>query len=80
MKLHRNCITDTLTREYWRDYQGVLKDGNPFGLSFTEYVAHRIISTGTRFTYTNVTQVEWHVAQCGHQHPWGQSCSTWTEA
>ena len=44
MKLHKNCITDPLAKEYWRDYQHVMREGNPLGLSFTEYVAFRVMA------------------------------------
>lgn len=76
-----NCITDRETKEMWRDYRRVVKDGNPLGLSFAEYVAQRVIAAGTRFVYaseTNPTQTPWYVSACGHQHPWGESCGSWT--
>ncbi len=77
-----NCVTDPLTRQWWRDYQQVMKDGNPLGLSFTEYVAHRVVSLGTVFIYsaTNTSQTPWYVSSCGHKHPWGESCGTMTAA
>lgn len=76
-----NPIADREAREMWRDYRMMLKEGNPLGLSFVEYVAHRVFSSGTRFVYMGETtsgQAPWYVATCGHQHPWGQSCSSWT--
>jgi hypothetical protein len=75
----RKGITDRLALEYWRDYQRVLRDGNPLGLSYTEYVAQRVIAAGVQFVYTTSTsEVDWHVSACGHQHPFGESCNTWT--
>lgn len=79
--MRHNCVTDRETREMWRDYQHVMKEGNPLGLSFPEYVAHRVFSNGTRFIYTTDTsasQTYWYMSSCGHSHPWGQSCSSWT--
>lgn len=75
---HVNCITDRIAREYWRDYQHVVKAGNPLGLSYVEYVAQRVFAVFT--AVTNATATEWLVASCGHRHEWGASCSTWTEA
>ena len=74
-----NCITDREVRDMWRDYRTVLKEGNPLGLSFAEYVAQRVIAQGTRFVYSTITtDVPWYVTTCGHRHPWGESCGSWT--
>jgi hypothetical protein len=79
MKLHRGCITDPLAKAWWREYQTLCKEGNPLGLGFTEYVAHRVLSLGYH-SVTDAAAAPWHIAQCGHQHPWGVSCSNWTDA
>lgn len=82
MKLHRGCITDPVARSYWRDYQQLLKDGNPQGLSFTEYVATRVDRPQILITFSaeDTSAAPWYVATCGHKHPWGQSCSMKTVA
>lgn len=72
-----NCITDPLARQWWRDYQKVCREGNPLGLGFTEYVAHRVLSLGEH-NVTSAYQSPWYVSTCGHQHPWGVSCSNVT--
>lgn len=72
--VHRNCVTDPLTKQWWRDYQKVCKEGNPLGLSFVEYVAQRVFATWVP-SHTETTQAPWYVATCGHQHQWGKSCS-----
>lgn len=78
MRVHRNCVTDPLAKQWWRDYQAICRQGNELGLSFVEYVAHRVGSLGPR-TYTEgANAAPWYVAQCGHQHPWGESCNSWT--
>jgi hypothetical protein len=80
VKPHRNCITDPLARTYWREYQQVCADGNPLGLSYVEYVAHRVASLGSRIVYeTSADQTPWYVSTCGHQHPWGVTCASWTD-
>lgn len=73
--MHRNCVTDPLTRQWWRDYR---KADNPLGLSFVEYVAHRVASLGPRVTYTDAPDLPWYVSSCGHMHPWGESCNAVT--
>ncbi len=78
MKLHRNCITDPVSKAWWRDYQRVMKDGNPLGLSFVDYIALRVASLGPRLTVTSSTNVPWYVSSCGHRHEWGESCSSLT--
>lgn len=81
MKVHRNCISDRIAQEYWRDYQHVMRKGNPMGMSFTEYVAARVAALQPRVFTTataNTPAVTWYIAQCGHSHPWGESCSSWT--
>jgi hypothetical protein len=78
---HRGCITDRLAKEYWRDYQEVMREGNPLGMSYTEYVAHRVAAGGQRFYVSNNTAnsaAPWYMAECGHSHPWGAACSFWT--
>lgn len=75
---HVNCISDRIAKEYWRDYQHMVREGNPLGLSYVEYVAQRVLAVFT--AYTDTAAAEWHVAYCGHKHPWGESCGTWTMA
>lgn len=76
-----NCVTDPTARQWWRDYQTVVKEGNPLGLSFVEYVAHRVRSLGTVIVYdTRADQTPWYVSSCGHKHEWGESCGSWTAA
>lgn len=78
---HRNCITDRLAKEWWRDYQHVMKSGNPLGLSFVEYVASRMVAMAPQTVTTSSTNgAPWYMSQCGHAHEWGASCSNWTEA
>ena len=69
----RNPITDPLARQWWRDYQRECRDGNPLGLSFTEYVAHRVLSLGFQ-SLSMAPSAPWYVSSCGHQHPWGVTC------
>lgn len=75
-----SCVTDREVRDMWRDYRSVIKDGNPLGLSFAEYIAQRVIAQGIRFVYsqTSTDQVPWYVASCAHQHPWGETCQSVT--
>ena len=80
MKRLHDCITDPLTKQWWRDYKVMCKEGNPLGLSFTQYVAHHVVSVGQRLTDTATDQTPWYIASCGHKHLWGESCATWTEA
>lgn len=76
MMRHRNCITDPTTKAWWRDYQHVIKDGNPLGLSFVEYIAVRLYAAQPQLvSSTSTTNVEWYMSPCGHSHPWGVSCS-----
>lgn len=72
--VHRNCVTDPTAKAWWRDYQKILKEGNPLGLSFVDYVAQRVLAAITP-TYTEAPASPWYVAPCGHQHQWGASCS-----
>lgn len=76
---HRNCVSDPTARQWWRDYQKVCHAGNPLGLSFVEFVAHRVLAQG-QVTHTEAAQAPWDVAPCGHKHTWGESCSSWTSA
>lgn len=70
------CITDPTAKAWWRDYQKVLKEGNPLGLSFVEYVTQRVFADiAPTTTYASSTDAPWYVAACGHQHLWGASCS-----
>lgn len=72
-------ITDPTAKAWWRDYQRVLSDGNPLGLSFVEYVAERVaLRRPTTATDALPAHAPWYVAACGHEHPWGQPCSVWT--
>ena len=74
-------ITDPTAKQYWRDWQHILRGGNPLGLSFVEYVAIRVYSERPQGTVTATADASpWYVAQCGHQHPWGESCGTWTSS
>jgi hypothetical protein len=75
-----NCVTDPTTKAWWRDYQAVIREGNPLGLSFVEYVATRVIAANPIPTYTAAPESPWYIAACGHSHLWGAACSTWTEA
>ena len=69
---HKNCITDQLARQWWRDYRRVQAAGNPYGLSFVEYVANRALAESA----TDRMAVGPHyMASCGHVHAWGASCS-----
>lgn len=68
------CITDPTARAWWRDYLAVVKEGNPLGLSFVDYVAQRVFAALTP-SYTEAPASPWYVAACGHQHQWGASCS-----
>ena len=72
------CITDPTARQYWREYRRMVKDGSDLGLSYTEYVAKRVVEQGVMTLYTAPTDAPWHVASCGHQHAWGESCGTVT--
>lgn len=65
-------IKDREAKDLWRDYQ---HGGNVLGLTFVEYVAARVNARQSKFTYSGSTNVEWYVAVCGRQHPWGASCS-----
>ena len=67
------CITDQTAKAWWKDFQGVLKEGNPLGLSFVEYVAQRVLANFTP-TYTEAPQSPWYVSSCGHKHQWGAAC------
>lgn len=67
-----DCITDPTARAWWREYRQMCRDGNPLGLSFVEFVAHRL---QPQQTYTEATAAPWYVAICGHRHQWGQPCS-----
>lgn len=79
MRLHKGCITDPTTKMWWRDYLQLLRDGNPQGLSFVEYIANRVVSLGSAFMYGSGTdQGPFYVSSCGHKHPWGESCGSWT--
>jgi hypothetical protein len=84
VSLHRNCVTDPLTKQWWRDYQKMCRTGNRYGLSFTDYITRRTISITTvgagYATGTDLPDSLWFVATCGHKHPWGESCATVTEA
>ena len=73
----RNPITDPMARQYWRDYQTLCRTGNPLGLSFVEYVAHRVLELAPQ-SVSAADASPWYVATCGHHHPWGESCGTWT--
>lgn len=77
MRLHKGCINDPTARAWWRDYQQMLREGNPMGLSFVEYIANRVVSLGSGFMYGN-TNAPVYVSACGHKHPWGESCGSWT--
>ena len=68
------CITDPTAKAWWRDYQSVIKEGNPLGISFVEYVTQRVIAAAMP-TYAEAKDAPWYTAPCGHQHPWGASCS-----
>lgn len=73
---HADRITDPLARQWWIEYRHVIATGNPLGLSFVEYIAHRVNALGPRPVYTdNTAFVPWYVAGCGHAHPWGVPCS-----
>lgn len=72
--MHRNCVTDPTAKAWWRDYQKMVKEGNPLGLSFVDYVAQRVFAALTP-TYTEAPQAPWYVAPCGHQHLWGAACT-----
>lgn len=76
MLRHRNCVIDPEARTMWREYQSVLKEGNPLGLSFVEYIAVKVMAQQPQ-TVTSTTQIEtmYFTAACGHRHPWGASCS-----
>lgn len=76
---HIGCVTDREAKELWRDYQGVTKNGNPLGVSFVEYVFHRVAARQPVTVTSDTTGVPWYIASCGHQHPWGESCATWTD-
>lgn len=80
---HKGCVRDPEAIGYWRDYQNVLAAGNPLGLSFVEYVAYRVAIVSAPVAPVTVTtasgeHIPWYTAQCGHRHPWGVSCNTWT--
>jgi hypothetical protein len=79
--MRRRGITDRLALAYWREYQVIVREGNPLGISFVEYVAARVNAEGEpKFAYntTASSNAPWYMAACGHAHPWGASCSTWT--
>jgi hypothetical protein len=78
MARRHDCITDPMARRYWREYRREVKRGNPLGLSFTEYVAQKVIATGLQTVYTMASDAPWDVASCGHNHPWGESCGSYT--
>ena len=69
-----SCVTDPTARAWWRDYQNVVTEGTPLGLSFVDYVAQRVLAAITP-PYTEAAKAPWYVAACGHQHQWGASCS-----
>ncbi len=72
-------IPDREANELWRDYRSVLKDGNPLGLSFVEYVAARVMARQpVHAAATSSSDVHWYVSPCGHSHPWGAACSDWS--
>lgn len=71
---HRNCVTDPLTKQYWREFQRIDKG---LGLSFTEYVAQRVAAERPQ-TVTAAMPAPWYTAECGHQHPWGFACTVWS--
>jgi hypothetical protein len=73
-------VLDRETRELWRDYKHVLKEGNPLGLSFVEYVAARVNARHpVASQVTSTSETHWYMSPCGHSHPWGGSCSDWAE-
>lgn len=79
MRLHKGCITDREAKELWRDYQSVKEEGNPLGLSFVEYVMVRVAARQPDLpTTTRTDDAQWYAATCGHQHPWGATCSDWS--
>ena len=78
MKGH-DCITDPDARRMWREYRKEVKRGNPNGLSYTEYVAQKVVAQGYRvLVYTSTADLPWDVAMCGHKHPFGETCGTYT--
>lgn len=77
MRQHLGCVTDPLTRRYWKDFQALCREGNPLGLSFVEYVAHRVLALG-QHAVSDAPASPWYVSECGHKHPWGESCATVT--
>lgn len=79
--IRRGGITDPTAKAWWRDYQKVIKEGNPLGLSFVEYIAQRVVAANPQpMTYTAAPESPWYIAACGHSHLWGAACSVWTEA
>jgi hypothetical protein len=77
MKGH-SCITDPTARQWWREYRKTVKEGNPLGLSYTEFVAQKVWAQGFRVVYTASSDAPVEVASCGHKHAWGESCGTYT--
>jgi hypothetical protein len=69
-----DCITAPTTRQWWREYRPVCKEGNPLGLSFVEYVAQRVFAN-FQTSYSETSAAPWYVAACAHKHPWGATCS-----
>lgn len=74
--MRKKGITDPLALAYWREWQAMVKNGNPMGLSFTEYVAQRVHQPTSLYALS--TEVPWFVSTCGHQHPWGVACGSLT--
>lgn len=80
MRLHRNCVTDPLARQWWREYRDVLDGGNPLGISFVEFVASRVRSVNPMPVIImdaghSSNGMPWYFASCGHAHPWGAACA-----
>jgi hypothetical protein len=70
MRKHPGCVTDPLTRQWWKDYQRLVATGR-IGFPFTDYVAQRVMAEGTSPTGPAPSMM----AGCGHVHDWGASCS-----
>ena len=69
---HKGCVTDPITRQWWRDYREV---AGAIGISFVEYVARRALAEATT-VISPLAPV--YPASCGHMHAWGGSCSSLT--
>jgi hypothetical protein len=74
MRKHPGCVTDPLTRQWWHEYQGLVR-ARQLDVAFTEYVAHRTIAEAVTRPGGPVPVL---TAACGHMHAWGQSCSSLT--